>query len=118
MRPFRTYLTRSHGATGCYPDSYPGGEGATYAGNSAANIGAVSMARAYPEAFVKALTEPRPGSGLNIAASIILEEVNHTTWRCTRRCTPWYGVRAWFAEQKRRHPPKIATGELRYSPSE
>jgi len=84
--------------------------------------------RAYPEAFVEALTRagwlaamiPQEfgGSGLGLAeASVIMEEVN----RCGGNAGACHGqmynmgtlLRHGSAEQKRRYLPRIATGELR-----
>jgi acyl-CoA dehydrogenase len=84
--------------------------------------------RAYPEAFVKALTEagwlaaliPEEygGSGLGIAeASVILEEVNHTGGNSGACHAQMYIMgtllRYGSVEQKRKYLPRIATGELR-----
>ena len=84
--------------------------------------------RAYPEAFVKALTEagwlaaliPEEygGSGLGIAeASVILEEVNHTGGNSGACHAQMYIMgtllRHGSVEQKRKYLPRIATGEMR-----
>jgi acyl-CoA dehydrogenase len=83
---------------------------------------------AYPEAFVKALTEggwlgcliPNEygGSGLGITeASIILEEVNRSGGNATTTHAQMYVMgtllRHGSEEQKRRYLPAIASGELR-----
>ena len=85
-------------------------------------------ARAYPEAFVKALTEagwlsaliPEQygGSGLGITeASIILEEVNRSGANSGACHAQMYVMgtllRHGSAEQKQRYLPRIAKGELR-----
>jgi acyl-CoA dehydrogenase len=84
--------------------------------------------RAYPDAFVKALTnagylaalipEEFGGSGLGIAeASIILEEVNRSGANAGACHAQMYTMgtllRHGSAAQKRQFLPKIATGELR-----
>ena len=88
----------------------------------------VDQARAYPEAFVDALTKagwmaaliPQEygGSGLGLAeASVIMEEIN----RCGGNSGACHGqmynmgtlLRHGSAEQKQRYLPKIAAGELR-----
>ena len=84
--------------------------------------------RAYPEAFVKALTdagylaglipEEYGGSGLSIdEASIILEEINHSganSGAChAQMYTMGTLLRHGSDAQKREYLPKIATGELR-----
>jgi len=88
----------------------------------------IDEARAYPEAFVKALTEagwlsaliPEEygGSGLGAAeASVILEEINHSGGNSgvchAQMYTMGTLLRHGSAEQKRTYLPKIATGELR-----
>ena len=85
-------------------------------------------ARAYPEAFVKALTdagwlsalipEQYGGSGLGITeASIILEEVNRSGANSGACHAQMYVMgtllRHGSAEQKQRYLPRIAKGELR-----
>jgi len=84
--------------------------------------------RAYPEQFVRALTEagwlsaliPEEygGSGLGIAeASVILEEVNHSGGNSGACHAQMYVMgtllRHGSPEQKRRYLPRIASGELR-----
>src|SRR6187401_3433806 len=84
--------------------------------------------RAYPEAFVKALTgagylaalipEDYGGSGLSIdEASVILEEINHSganSGAChAQMYTMGTLLRHGSPDQKRRYLPKIAAGELR-----
>jgi acyl-CoA dehydrogenase len=84
--------------------------------------------RAYPEAFVKALTdagylaalipEEFGGSGLGLAeASVILEEVNRSGGNSGACHAQMYTMgtllRHGSDEQKRHYLPKIATGELR-----
>src|SRR6187401_708846 len=84
--------------------------------------------RAYPEAFVKALTgagylaalipEDYGGSGLGIEeASVILEEINHSganSGAChAQMYTMGTLLRHGSDAQKREYLPKIATGELR-----
>jgi acyl-CoA dehydrogenase len=84
--------------------------------------------RAYPEAFVKALTdagylaalipEEYGGSGLGVTeASIILEEVNRSGGNAAACHAQMYTMgtllRHGSASQKRAFLPKIATGELR-----
>jgi acyl-CoA dehydrogenase len=88
----------------------------------------IDEAHAYPEAFVKALTqagwlsalipEEFGGSGLNIAASsIILEEINHSGGNSgvchAQMYTMGTVLRHGSPEQKRKYLPKIASGELR-----
>ena len=88
----------------------------------------LDAARAYPEAFVKALTgagylaalipDAYGGSGLGIAdASIILEEINHSGGNAGACHAQMYTMgtllRHGSDEQKRELLPKIATGELR-----
>src|SRR3989454_6805184 len=88
----------------------------------------VEKQRAYPEAFVRKLTElgwlaaPIPeeygGSGLGITeSSIILEEVNRSGGSATTCHAQMYTMgtllRHGGAEQKKRYLPKIASGELR-----
>jgi acyl-CoA dehydrogenase len=88
----------------------------------------IDEARAYPEAFVKALTdagwlsalipEEFGGSGLGVAAaSVILEEINHSGGNSgvchAQMYTMGTLLRHGSAEQKQRYLPKIATGELR-----
>src|SRR5438105_13856881 len=83
---------------------------------------------AYPEAFVKALTEagwlamliPEQygGSGLGITeAAIVLEEVNHAGGNAATAHAQMYIMgtllRHGSDEQKQRYLPKIASGELR-----
>src|SRR5207244_6808582 len=85
-------------------------------------------ARAYPDAFVKALTdagylaalipEEYGGSGLGVTeASIILEEVNRSGGNAAACHAQMYTMgtllRHGSAAQKRAFLPKIATGELR-----
>ncbi|HEY5929446.1 MAG TPA: acyl-CoA dehydrogenase family protein, partial [Burkholderiales bacterium] len=85
-------------------------------------------ARAYPEEFVKALTdagwlaalipEEFGGAGLGITeASIILEEVNHSGANSGACHAQMYIMgtllRHGSAEQKRRYLPEIAAGKLR-----
>jgi acyl-CoA dehydrogenase len=84
--------------------------------------------RAYPEAFVKALTdagylaalvpEEYGGSGLGVIdASIILEEINHSGANAGACHAQMYTMgtllRHGSEDQKRRYLPKIASGELR-----
>jgi acyl-CoA dehydrogenase len=88
----------------------------------------VDAQRAYPEAFVNALTQagwlaaliPQDygGSGLGLAeASVIMEEIN----RCGGNAGACHGqmynmgtlLRHGSAEQKQRYLPRIASGELR-----
>jgi acyl-CoA dehydrogenase len=84
--------------------------------------------KAYPDAFVKKLSElgwlaaliPEEygGTGLGITeASIILEEINHSGGVATACHAQMYTMgtllRHGSEEQKRRYLPKIATGELR-----
>jgi acyl-CoA dehydrogenase len=88
----------------------------------------VDRDKAYPEAFVKKLSElgwlaaliPEEygGTGLGITeASIILEEINHSGGVATACHAQMYTMgtllRHGNAEQKRRYLPRIATGELR-----
>jgi acyl-CoA dehydrogenase len=88
----------------------------------------IDEAHAYPEAFVKALTqagwlsalipEEYGGSGLNIAASsIILEEINRSGGNSgvchAQMYTMGTVLRHGSPEQKRKYLPKIASGELR-----
>ena len=84
--------------------------------------------RAYPDAFVKALTEagylaaliPEEygGSGLSLSeASVILEEINHTGGNAAACHAQMYIMgtllRHGSSEQKSAYLPKIAAGELR-----
>jgi len=84
--------------------------------------------RAYPEAFVAALTkagwmaalipEEYGGSGLSLtAASVIMEEINRTGGNSGACHGQMYNmntlVRHGSEEQKRHYLPKIASGELR-----
>jgi len=88
----------------------------------------IDEARAYPEAFVKALTdagwlaalipEQYGGSGLGIAeASVILEEINHSGGNSgvchAQMYTMGTLLRHGSESQKRRYLPRIAAGELR-----
>jgi acyl-CoA dehydrogenase len=88
----------------------------------------IDEARAYPEAFVKALTEagwlaaliPEEygGSGLGIAeSSVILEEINRSganSGVChAQMYTMGTVLRHGSAEQKRKYLPQIAAGKLR-----
>ena len=88
----------------------------------------IDEARAYPEAFVAALTgagwlaalipEEYGGSGLGIAeASVILEEINHSganSGVChAQMYTMGTLLRHGSAAQKRAYLPRIASGELR-----
>jgi len=88
----------------------------------------IDEARAYPEAFVKALTEagwlsaliPEEygGSGLGVAeTSVILEEINHSGGNSgvchAQMYTMGTLLRHGSPEQKLQYLPKIATGELR-----
>ena len=88
----------------------------------------IDEARAYPEAFVKALTdagwlsalipEEYGGSGLGVTeASVILEEINHSGGNSgvchAQMYTMGTLLRHGSLEQKRTYLPKIATGELR-----
>src|SRR5476649_2777068 len=88
----------------------------------------LDAARAYPEAFVKALTgagylaalipEEYGGSGLGIAeASIILEEINHSGGNAGACHAQMYTMgtllRHGSDAQKREFLPRIATGDLR-----
>jgi acyl-CoA dehydrogenase len=89
----------------------------------------IDEARAYPEAFVKALTaagwlsalipEEYGGSGLGIAeSSVILEEVNHSGGNSgvchAQMYTMGTVLRHGSPEQKRKYLPKVASGELRF----
>lgn len=84
--------------------------------------------REYPEAFVRALTQggwlgcliptQYGGAGLGITeASIIIEEINHSGGNAAAAHAQMYVMgtllRHGSEEQKRRHLPPIATGELR-----
>ena len=83
--------------------------------------------RAYPEAFVKALTdagylaalipEEFGGSGLGMAeAAIIMEEINRaapTRARAMRRCTRWARCCVMARRPETRDSSKIASGALR-----
>ena len=84
--------------------------------------------RAYPDAFVKALTEAGwlaalipaeyGGAGLGVTeASIIMEEINHSGGNAAAAHAQMYTMgtvlRHGSEEQKRRYLSKIATGELR-----
>src|SRR6266545_6413765 len=88
----------------------------------------VAAAQAYPEAFVRALTEagwlaaliPEEygGAGLGVSeASVILEELNRSganSGAChAQMYTMGTLLRHGSAEQKRRYLPAIASGELR-----
>ena len=88
----------------------------------------LDVQRAYPEAFVKALTdagylaalipEEYGGSGLGVTeASIILEEINRSGGNAGACHAQMYTMgtllRHGSASQKRAFLPKIATGELR-----
>ncbi|MBC3244978.1 acyl-CoA/acyl-ACP dehydrogenase [Pseudomonas lurida] len=88
----------------------------------------IDEARAYPEAFVNALTnagwlaalipEEYGGSGLGLAeASVIMEEINRNGGNSGACHGQMYNMgtllRHGSAEQKARYLPKIATGELR-----
>jgi acyl-CoA dehydrogenase len=88
----------------------------------------VDRNKAYPEAFVKKLSElgwlaaliPEEygGTGLGITeASIVLEEINHSGGVATACHAQMYTMgtllRHGNEEQKRRYLPRIATGELR-----
>jgi len=88
----------------------------------------VDSRRAYPEAFVDALTKagwmaaliPQEygGSGLGLAeASVIMEEINRAGGNSGACHGQMYNMgtllRHGSAEQKQRYLPKIATGELR-----
>src|SRR6478609_8559421 len=88
----------------------------------------LDAARAYPDAFVRALTdagylaalipEEYGGTGLGITeASIILEEINRSGGVATACHAQMYTMgtllRHGNEEQKKRYLPKIATGELR-----
>jgi acyl-CoA dehydrogenase len=88
----------------------------------------LDAARAYPEAFVKALTgagylaalipDEYGGAGLGIGeASIILEEINHSGGNAGACHAQMYTMgtllRHGSDAQKREYLPKIATGELR-----
>jgi acyl-CoA dehydrogenase len=84
--------------------------------------------RAYPEAFVRAMTEagylgamiPKQYGGLGLSlseTSVILEEVNHFGGNAGTAHAQMYTMgtvlRHGSAEQKRRYLPAIASGELR-----
>jgi acyl-CoA dehydrogenase len=84
--------------------------------------------RAYPEAFVKALTaggwlaalipEQYGGAGLGVTeAGVILEEINHSGGNAAACHAQMYIMgtllRHGSPEQKQRYLPKIASGELR-----
>jgi len=88
----------------------------------------VDEARAYPEAFVDALTkagwlaalipDEYGGSGLTLAAaSVIMEEINRSGGNSGACHGQMYNMgtllRHGSPEQKRKYLPKIATGELR-----
>src|ERR671925_1279386 len=88
----------------------------------------IDSKKAYPEAFVRKLSElgwlaaliPEEygGTGLGITeASIILEEINHSGGVATACHAQMYTMgtllRHGNDEQKKRYLPKIATGELR-----
>src|SRR5215208_517090 len=88
----------------------------------------IDREKAYPEAFVRKLSElgwlaaliPEEfgGTGLGITeASIILEEINHSGGVATACHAQMYTMgtllRHGNDEQKKRYLPKIATGELR-----
>jgi acyl-CoA dehydrogenase len=88
----------------------------------------VDREKAYPEAFVRKLSdlgwlaalipEEYGGTGLGITeASIILEEINHSGGVATACHAQMYTMgtllRHGNEEQKQRYLPKIATGELR-----
>jgi acyl-CoA dehydrogenase len=88
----------------------------------------IDEARAYPEAFVEALTkagwlsalipEEYGGSGLSLtAASVIMEEINRSGGNAGSCHGQMYNMgtvlRHGSAEQKRRYLPRIASGELR-----
>ncbi|MGC6329027.1 acyl-CoA dehydrogenase family protein [Rhizorhabdus sp. FW153] len=88
----------------------------------------VDADRAYPEAFVNALTkagwmaalipEEFGGSGLGLtAASVIMEEINRSGGNAGACHGQMYNmttlIRHGSAEQKRTYLPRIATGELR-----
>ncbi|MBC7729314.1 MAG: acyl-CoA dehydrogenase family protein, partial [Microbacteriaceae bacterium] len=88
----------------------------------------VDSRRAYPEAFVDALTKagwmaaliPQEygGSGLGLAeASVIMEEINRTGGNAGACHGQMYNMntllRHGSTEQKQRYLPKLATGELR-----
>ena len=88
----------------------------------------VDEARAYPEAFVDALTkagwlsalipEEYGGSGLSLtAASVIMEEINRSGANSGACHGQMYNMgtvlRHGSEEQKRRYLPRIASGELR-----
>jgi len=88
----------------------------------------IDEARAYPEAFVEALTregwmsalipEEYGGSGLGLAeASVIMEEINRAGGNSGACHGQMYNmntlIRHGSEEQRRTYLPKIATGELR-----
>ena len=88
----------------------------------------IDAERAYPEAFVDALTKAGwmaalipmdyGGSGLGLAeASVIMEEINHAGGNSGACHGQMYNMntllRHGSAEQKQRYLPKLATGELR-----
>ena len=88
----------------------------------------IDEARAYPEAFVEALTkagwmaalipEEYGGSGLGLTeASVIMEEINRSGGNSGACHGQMYNmgtlIRHGSEEQKKRYLPKIATGELR-----
>src|SRR4029078_10782097 len=88
----------------------------------------LDAARAYPDAFVRALTdagylaalipEEYGGAGLGVAeASVILEEINRSGGNSGACHAQMYIMgtllRHGSAEQKQRYLPKIASGELR-----
>jgi len=88
----------------------------------------IDEARAYPEAFVNALTkagwlsalipEEYGGSGLSLtAASVIMEEINRSGGNAGVCHGQMYNMgtvlRHGSQEQKRRYLPRIASGELR-----
>src|SRR3954470_13848943 len=88
----------------------------------------VDEARAYPEAFVEALTkagwmsalipEEYGGSGLSLTeASVIMEEVSRSGGQAGSCHGQMYNMntllRNGSAEQKKKYLPKIASGELR-----
>jgi acyl-CoA dehydrogenase len=88
----------------------------------------IDEARAYPEAFVEALTkagwmaalipEEYGGSGLGLTeASVIMEEINRSGGNSGACHGQMYNmgtlIRHGSEEQKKKYLPKIATGELR-----